>query len=917
MRPAPWTLLSIVFCSTGCFSPDLTVTDCKIPCDPGPCPSGAECRAGYCVREGSKATCSETTSADAGMEGSAGSGAAGGNGGSGTGALDTGGSGAVGRNTDDSGGVGGTSGSPSAGYSNDSGVGGTDASPPHDSGTDTTKLHDVMLPLDFTVSAQTLCAEVAANLTLTASGGTPPYRFQLEQAPAGWALGAQDGATVALAQSSVQSGGEVDLVVVLTDFAGRSVNHALQFPVHDVPKVATSTLPTACAAVPYGFEFTAAGGDSASYKWSLLQTNGTNGAFQQDVLFVTPTTGDLSLTVQVADAYCTSAPASFTVHTDPNPDTCPSIDPTPLPSPCKGYPYNPTALSVDSGSDLTWRALSLPDGIRFDSTKQTLSGVPLAAGPSSVDVEVVDGSGRIARSSFPVNTRRHCWVAYVSTNNGHAELNRFDPDLVTRDVVSHTTGPGVEDFAFSPDGNYLVYKTRDADGNATLVLTDAESWTEHAVALPAGTVLAYAWSNDSRTVAVAGQNGDDTWLSGLRVFPPKSEAIDGGAVADAGAAPSTVEVFAEPVELLAPGATFSSTLTWVGTSGVAFLAHQNRGTDTNVLMDTYYAALLEGADGAAPQAFAAPLERTAQLLDATTQLDGRASGFFAVETSERWALFFGTGKQNYLYQLPSGVADPDGVYVASVASGNLNIYAAVGTPPSASAPPWVSANGCGSVLAWALHRDRIVCDTPSGQGAQSPLRVFDLDSNAATLTGTDIRQTNDYATGASIERRRVLSPSGNWFAVTTDASLYLVDVSDTTTPHVVTSHKLPTNARVKSTNTYTELLFSPDERFLLFQMGNAFAIQQVDKSNMAPTPMDFTPLAPSAPCSETYNENPAAWCGSPHDTSIFTWSNDSLVVAGKTADGKITTWNLADIDESLDFQYACTTGCTGEYQAQP
>jgi hypothetical protein len=427
-RSSQWTLLLLVISSTGCFSPDLTVTDCKIPCDPGSCPSGSECRAGFCVREGSKATCNGLTIADAG------GGADGSSGGS-PGTIGAGGSRAV---------------RPDAGVKLDASI----LPPsPRDAGFVEPPSPDAPSGLGIEVGGPAaLCGERGASIPLTASGGIPPYRWRLEQAPAGWAID-PEGTTAALTTSLVQSGGDVTVVLQLTDAAGGSAEHTLDLPVRESPRVTTATLPSACATIPYGYQFTAAGGDAKSYRWSLLATNGTDGAFTGDVLTVTPPTGDLQITVQVADETCASDPAALTVHVDPNFDLCPMIDPPGLPPPCKDYPYPAVQLTAENGTaPLTWQALALPDGMTFDPTDQTVSGTPTSAGPSTFDVEVVDGAGRRARGSFPTSIRTHCWFAYVAQNGNAADLYRYDPYLETSDVVSHTAAgaSGVDGFAFPP-----------------------------------------------------------------------------------------------------------------------------------------------------------------------------------------------------------------------------------------------------------------------------------------------------------------------------------------------------------------------------------------------------------------------------------------------------------------------------------
>jgi hypothetical protein len=770
--------------------------------------------------------------------------------------------------------------------------------------------------LGFEVSGPAvLCGERGASIQLTASGGQPTYHWRLEQAPAGWAID-PEGATAALTTALVQGGGDVSIVVRLTDSAGGSVEHTVNVPVREPPRVTTMTLPSACATIPYGYQFTGVGGDPKSYRWSLLDTNGSDGAFDGDVLTVTPSNEDLQITVQLADDSCNSDPASLSVHVDPNADQCPMIDPPGLPPPCRGYAYPAVQLTEEGGTpDLTWSALTLPDGITFDPTDQTISGTPTVAGASTFDVQVVDSAGRIARGTFPTTVRTHCWFAYVAQSNGAADLYRYDPYLSNSDVVSHTAAgaSGVASFAFSPDGNYLVYETSDANNDVSLVLMDAVNWTEHDVTLP-GSVLAYAWASDSRTVAVAGKSGNDTWLSGFRVVPPSSSAPGGGT--DAGVADPTVQPFANSVAAFASGATFSSELQWVGTNIVLFHGMRD-GTNPSTTIP-YYARLRDTAGSAAPDGFDSPVEIDLTTFTPDIRLLPRNGGFFAFDAVVSAQLFFFRfGSQIDKYELPPGVADPNGVYSASIGSDALDIYRGAGIVPPSGGPPWASATGCGSILAWASGKDRIVCDAPTGQStAPVPLRVFDLDSSAATLSGTDIRQASTYSPGASIERRRLVSPSGNWFALTTDKLVYIADIGNTT-PHIARSYKALTNVSALNSSSYTQLSFSPNEQILVVQRGNAVGLQRLDDV-VVPQFVNLVFPDISAPCSESFTADPARWCGSATDTSAFRWSNDSLVMAGKTANGHIMWWNLSDIaDANIPYDDICKTGCTDDYGFQP
>jgi hypothetical protein len=233
--------------ASSCFSPDLSVADCTIPCLKE-CPSGSECRNNFCARTDSSATC-----AQGGSGGSAGgpvsiSTIAGSDAGGEGGAVETAG-------------VGGMSGGSGGGVGT-AGRGGSAGSP--------------SAALEVQAVAQlSLCPGEGYDVELSADGGTAPYTWTLakDDTDAGTLLSSATGATVHA--SGVTSASQPGLQLTVRDASGATVTQKVTLQVLAVgqglcPAINPDNLAPACIAHDYYAANIVVSGGTAPFTWVAL-----------------------------------------------------------------------------------------------------------------------------------------------------------------------------------------------------------------------------------------------------------------------------------------------------------------------------------------------------------------------------------------------------------------------------------------------------------------------------------------------------------------------------------------------------------------------------------------------------------------------------------------------------------------------
>jgi putative Ig domain-containing protein/Big-like domain-containing protein len=252
---------------------------------------------------------------------------------------------------------------------------------------DTTSLSDAVMGRDY-------------SQTLSATGGNPPYRWELT----GGKL--PDG--LRLSETGVISGrptipGEVEFDVRVSDQSGLSVTRSLSIDVDPPPQftiLTESLLPVAAIGVPYRVELKATAG-TPPYRWVKKKKKKKFGVLPDGItvssdgtLSGTPTAqGVFNFTLRAFDANESLASSPFTIEVGPPPPPL-AIRTEALPQALEGLPYNGALEAFGGIGPYTWALESgaLPAGLTMTS-EGIISGRATTSGVGSFTVRVRDALG--------------------------------------------------------------------------------------------------------------------------------------------------------------------------------------------------------------------------------------------------------------------------------------------------------------------------------------------------------------------------------------------------------------------------------------------------------------------------------------------------------------------------------------------
>jgi hypothetical protein len=685
-------------------------------------------------------------------------------------------------------------------------------------------------------------------------------------------------------------------------------------------KVESAPLSSLCPGQAFQVELSAQGG-VAPYTWALadgtptdIKLSATTGDSVQVSGMATKPQPNLRVTTHDASGNATTTVLALAVDVV-GPGECPQITSTTLPDPCEENPYSADRITVVGGTaPFVWTALSIPDGLTFDAARQIVSGTALSTGSATpLTLRVTDKNGRQTQRTYSLAYRNKCWLGYTSTDNAVSRVHLYDPALDTRvaSLETSTKNVGVTDFKFSPDGKFLAYRrSAPGSGSQSLVLAIAPHWQEQELAL-AGSVISYAWSASSASLAVAFQDSSNTLLGGVNVSSASASSATGGI---SGIQPLQSVVMLDPTS-----APLHSELLWFQSD--TFLAfHADVGFDS----DSPFYTSFDGT-GFSP---VAPLGSS--FYDRSMQVLPAHKGIFVVSPETPPQIdFYGSAGGNdldvYLANAyTSGVTDPAGLYVALPLKNKLQIFLTAesgGTtdPPTAWQP---STDDCSAILSWDPSRERIACDareTPQDGGpAAGVVRIFDLVGTNAVpqLTSTPMKLLTGYQQGDSAAQRRLFSQTGHWLAFTTATELFLANVQEA--PQVVRTLALPDEA---SASDPSELAFAPDESMILWQKGQQLGMIQLETNGQIAwvgARVDG-PLRSPGRCNEEFTAGPDQWCGRLQSSGAPEWSADSRFAATNTATQGVRVYNLERFAAAGIWPHrdACVTGCFGDFEFQP
>jgi hypothetical protein len=820
---------------------------CALACgEDGACPGGFECQAeaNLCVPRGQLTPCTlrdglprqppvGPSDTDAGTGGSGGGGS-GGAGPGGTASLPAPDSGAAGTNT--------------AGAS---GSGGGDP--------------DALVIIDEGSSSES-CTGVELSHALRAGGGTGPYTWRLLDAPSGVWL--SDGSGEELLLSGVAR--EPGLVrVALADAAGEEAIAEVTF-VHPTPEVETDRLPVYCAGASYAAELGASGGDG-DYVWTAELSSGPGqpGTLEELGLDVGGSVlageieapyeelGPFRVLVSARDAHCSSEPVELELDVEPaDSELCPSIVVIgsafdELPPACLGGDFA-GALDADGGEPpYSWAELSAPPGLHLDPDSGIVQGV--AEGSGVLTVALTDGLARTVTRSFAVEARDACWFAYVAAEPWPARLELVDGRLLEQDpqaarrTLPESSADPVQDFEFSPDGRFIAYRL--GTDAFRLELARVSDGLSRGLDF-AGSVGAYAWSEDGSVLAVATGESDIS-LGGFDVVASRSL-----------------------IRRSVPS--IDSPLLWFAPGRLAFLSRDPALPSRRRLV-----MLARTAGG-----YEAPFIRTELSFSDAARLRAGAGGVLVAEPETGSHHFFRGDGAPPVTHGEDVVPGAIGAWVGTARSGELQLFRAADASGPAAAP-FLGAPGCTTLVGWANAMNRIAClDTRGGQNA---VVVFDLLSEPAPslVEVGPLVASYVYPVGGHVGRRRAVSAGGSWFAFASDETTYVARL-DGASPELALS--LPVAALGVRPGV---LLFSPDERSLLLGAGNTLGVLGLEPAAA------LRVLSPAAVFDETCSERVAdagsGWCGSESGLPDLAWSPGSDLVLFRSTLG---TLQLVDMSRA-------------------
>ncbi|MCZ2147194.1 MAG: Ig domain-containing protein [Bryobacterales bacterium] len=241
----------------------------------------------------------------------------------------------------------------------------------------------------------------AYTLLLTASGGTPPYRWSTALAPPGLALDAGTG----VLSGTPTTNGAFTFIVQLADSSGLNASKSFTLTVNPAPLViATSAVFSGTVGLAYSQTFSATGG-IPPYQWTLL-SGSPGGGLTFDPTSATisgapQATGSFPFTIQVTDSLGVKTSKSFTLVVE-NPKLN-ILTASPLPNGTAGSAYVQRFSAVGGTSPYSWTisAGSVP-GLALDGQTGNLSGIPTGAGTFNFTVTVRDAGALTASKSFSV-----------------------------------------------------------------------------------------------------------------------------------------------------------------------------------------------------------------------------------------------------------------------------------------------------------------------------------------------------------------------------------------------------------------------------------------------------------------------------------------------------------------------------------
>ncbi|MCU1391179.1 MAG: autotransporter protein [Ilumatobacteraceae bacterium] len=307
-----------------------------------------------------------------------------------------------------------------------------------------------------------------APTTISATGGSAPYRWRAGGLPAGMSIDPASGVIT----GSPQSAGSFDVVITAYDVSASASSLELALTVDPALKVTgPATLPAGEVAVAYPSTVATTSGGAAPFAWTAT---GLPGGLVIDpasgVISGTPTaSGAFSVTVSVTDSSGASASKTLSLTVAP----ILAITTASLPGGQVGVAYASTTMQSSGGTPAyVWSATGLPAGLSMNASG-VLSGTPTAAGSATVVVKVVDGLAATATRSYTVTIAAALGVGTASLPTGEVSI-AYSPTTLT---TSGGTAPFVWSATGLPPGLTLNPSSAVLSGTPTVAGTSTVNVT--------------------------------------------------------------------------------------------------------------------------------------------------------------------------------------------------------------------------------------------------------------------------------------------------------------------------------------------------------------------------------------------------------------------------------------------------------
>lgn len=685
-------------------------------------------------------------------------------------------------------------------------------------------------------------------------------------------------------------------------------------------EVTLGTVPDLCPGQSYQVAIEVSGG-KAPYVWTLSDTGNakldqTNGSRVELSGNADKSQPEVAITVEDNEHVQQTVNVELNVLVA-GPGLCPVVKRTvDLPAPCLNNPYSidrDVIIALGGTPPFTWTALSIPPGLEFDISTQTVSGTALP-NPSNtpLTVRVKDGAGRESELTSTLEYRDKCWLAFTQRADGDTRMGFYDPELQAHaaSIEASSNNTGVVDFKFSSDGKLVAYRRATSDRNQELVLVNMPTWQEQVLPIP-GSVLSYSWAPGASLLAVAYlDRSGSTKLGGV-------DATD----SDSSFASQTSVPLLNPIEVMdATHRRLDSDLLWLENNHLVAFHGDSQFSEAVYEEEPY----LVGFDGSGFTAVTSVEDPYLPPVD----LEPAKNGFFVIAGTPSQVFLnfwnYTTDETDVFLRGPvnTAVPDPEGLYVAFPEKHQLDLYFTAESGGTSDPPlSWDLSRGgtvdvgCDSILAYAPKSEQIVCDVQLGSApvATSEVRIFSqLDASAKAALKVPVSGISSYYQGDAASRRRSFSPNGDLFAFTTRDTVFVAN--DVSAQVVLQGSRSP----LVPADQPGEIAFAPDQSILIWQSGAAlgvFALAKNGRQNW----YEAENLLPPQPCNEEFVSDPKAWCGRSTAATSLAWSADSRFAAVATAAHGVRVYGLGDFASSLTIapSEACSTDCNSDFVFQP